>query len=127
MAPAAYSQLAAAPGAVRVSLALRVVHVLAYAGLIAVNVGSNLGWFGKTNAEVSAEWPVPITPAGWAFSIWGIIFLLQGAGAAYALLPINYGSASLEKEKAVHAGLWIEGVWASQCFWQIGFAKVRHR
>jgi hypothetical protein len=49
---------------VRVPLGLKLAHLCSYAGLIAVNVGANLGWFGKTNAEVSEEWPVPITPAG---------------------------------------------------------------
>jgi hypothetical protein len=28
----------------------------------------------------------------WAFSIWGIIFALQGAGAIYAALPMGYQS-----------------------------------
>lgn len=55
---------AAAPRDVRVPLGLKLAHLCSYAGLIAVNVGANLGWFGKTNAEVSEEWPVPITPAG---------------------------------------------------------------
>ena len=27
----------------------------------------------------------------WAFSIWGIIFLLQGAGVVYQFLPHGYG------------------------------------
>ena len=55
---------AAARRDVRVPLGLKLAHLCSYAGLIAVNVGANLGWFGKTNAEVSEEWPVPITPAG---------------------------------------------------------------
>lgn len=28
----------------------------------------------------------------WAFSIWGVIFALQGAGAIYAALPMGYRS-----------------------------------
>jgi len=38
---------------------------------------------------ISARHPTPITPSGWAFSIWGIIFLLQGAGVIYAALPAD--------------------------------------
>jgi hypothetical protein len=61
----------------------------------------------------------------WAFSIWGIIFLLQGAGAVYQAIGINYGSKSHEKELAVLAAGWIQGVWLLQCLWQVGFSKER--
>lgn len=40
---------------------------------------SNLNVFGKTNSEVSAANTTVITPAGWAFSIWGLIFAGEGA------------------------------------------------
>jgi hypothetical protein len=39
---------------------------------------------------VSAKFPTPLTPAGWAFGIWGVIFLLEGWGALYQLLPSGY-------------------------------------
>lgn len=41
-------------------------------------------------AEVSAKFPVPLTPAGWAFGIWGLIFALEGWGCAYQLLASGY-------------------------------------
>lgn len=114
----------------------------AAAGFIAVNVASNAGWLGATNAgaggreccsggvavtaielgalflrshcymwlvgcggcshqptplslpcrsaEVSAKFPVPLTPAGWAFSIWGLIFSLEGWGVVYQLREAGY-------------------------------------
>lgn len=40
--------------------------------------------------DVSAKFPVPLTPAGWAFSIWGLIFVLEGWGAAYQLMDAGY-------------------------------------
>jgi hypothetical protein len=46
------------------SMTLRVTWACAYVGFIAVNVGSALGWFGPTNAEVSKKFEVPLTPAG---------------------------------------------------------------
>lgn len=101
-----------------------ILMVVGYAVLIAVNAGANLGWFGKTNAEVSKEWPIPITPSGWAFAIWGVIFGLQGFGTIYQLCPRNYGSDG-EKESAVLAAGWIQGAWLCQCFWQVSFSKEK--
>ena len=44
--------------------------------MIVMNYLSNAGMFGgKTNAEISDKYHTLITPAGYAFSIWGIIFL----------------------------------------------------
>lgn len=37
----------------------------------------------------------------WAFSIWGLIFALQGAGVLYAALPLHYDSPA--KRAAVNA------------------------
>ncbi len=45
-------------------LTLRVSNVVAYVLLILVNVGSNVGWFGATNAEISGRHPTPLTPHG---------------------------------------------------------------
>ncbi|GAB3035766.1 tryptophan-rich sensory protein [Spirosoma pulveris] len=44
--------------------------------LIVMNYLSNMAAFGgKTNKEISDQYHTLITPAGYAFSIWGIIFL----------------------------------------------------
>jgi hypothetical protein len=42
---------------------------------------------GLTNAEVSAKYPTLFTPAGYAFSIWGIIYLSFVAYSIFQLLP----------------------------------------
>ena len=60
------------------------------AAFIVVNVVSSAGWLGATNAEVSAKFAVPLTPAGWAFSIWGAIFLLEGYGAVLQAMGAGY-------------------------------------
>lgn len=39
---------------------------------------------------MSGKFPVPLTPAGWAFSIWGLIFALEGWGAVYQALEAGY-------------------------------------
>lgn len=41
-------------------------------------------------SEVSAKFPVPLTPAGWAFGIWGLIFALEGWGCVYQLSSSGY-------------------------------------
>ena len=52
--------------------------------LIVMNYLSNVGAFGgKTNKVISDKYHTLITPAGYAFSIWGIIFLGLLAFAVY--------------------------------------------
>lgn len=42
---------------------------------------------GQTMGEVSARYPTLLTPAGYAFSIWGLIFLSLTVYAVWQLLP----------------------------------------
>ncbi|MEL7342117.1 MAG: hypothetical protein AAGM67_16665 [Bacteroidota bacterium] len=42
---------------------------------------------GMTSGEVSTLYPTLITPAGYAFSIWGVIYLGLLAFGIYQLLP----------------------------------------
>merc|ERR1719329_1142985 len=89
---------------------------LGYIGLIVINVGSGKGWFGPSNADISAKWPVPLTPAGWAFSIWGLIFLLQLVGVLYVLSPGGYNKNDHIKELLVSSvALKVILIWVFQC------------
>ena len=55
---------------------------------IAVNAWSNIRPLnGQDMGAVSAKYPTPITPAGYAFSIWGLIFLGLVIYAIWQLLP----------------------------------------
>jgi hypothetical protein len=48
------------------------------------------GIIGAGTFETAArEWPVFIQPAGWAFSIWGFIYLASLAFAIYQVIPKN--------------------------------------
>ena len=47
--------------------------------------------FGTTTGSVSDAAPTPITPAGWAFSIWSVIFLGVGVFAMWQALPKQRG------------------------------------
>jgi len=56
--------------------------------LIVMNYLSNAGAFGgRTNKEISDQYHTLITPAGYAFAIWGLIFLGLLAFAIYQATP----------------------------------------
>lgn len=48
-------------------------------------------------SSVSALYPTLFTPAGWAFSIWGLIFTLEGAFAVYQCTPMARASPLVQK------------------------------
>lgn len=52
-----------------------------------------LGWGVQIGARANAEGPLPVTPAGYAFSIWGPIFAWCLAYAAWQALPANGADA----------------------------------
>lgn len=57
-------------------------------GNIFLNYYSQIHPFqGQTMGQVSAKYPTLLTPAGYAFSIWGLIFLGLAAYAVWQLLP----------------------------------------
>jgi len=65
---------------------LRVANGSAF--VIAMILNATAQNFSKaTNAEVVAQWQVKIAPAGWAFSIWGIIFTLLAGFTIYQGIP----------------------------------------
>uniref|UniRef100_A0A7S1INM6 Uncharacterized protein n=1 Tax=Eutreptiella gymnastica TaxID=73025 RepID=A0A7S1INM6_9EUGL len=66
---------------------------------------------GEDNATVSAAYPTLITPAGWAFSIWGIIFLAQGFFVGYQCFgkkahPLSPTFVLAWSANMVAGGLW---------------------
>ncbi|CAK9074389.1 unnamed protein product [Durusdinium trenchii] len=89
-----------------------------YAVLIGVNWASLSGKLGAPNAEISKAYPSAVTPAGFAFSIWGPIFLLQGAGTI-ALLS---NALPLEALRAVFPYWFVTWIW--QNCWQASFVSL---
>ena len=52
--------------------------------LFGLNVASNFSKYGgKDNKEVSATYDTLLTPDGYAFSIWGVIFIGEALGLLY--------------------------------------------
>ncbi len=69
-------------------LYLRWANVVAFIVTLIVNGLSNTTLIGgRTTAEVSNSYPTLITPAGYVFAIWGIIYILLGVFLVYQALP----------------------------------------
>jgi hypothetical protein len=83
------------PRGVRV---LQAANVLGYVGVVAVNVLANaLPLGGNTTAELSDAYPNLFVPAGYVFSIWGVIYLLLLAFTVYQASSSRRGEGFLRK------------------------------
>ncbi|RYU83798.1 tryptophan-rich sensory protein [Hymenobacter persicinus] len=91
---------------------------LAVIGNIALNYWSNTHPFnGQTMGAVSARYPTLLTPAGYAFSIWGLIFLSLTIYVVWQLLPAQ---RSLQLPDAVAKPLTVASV--ATAAWVVLFA-----
>lgn len=74
-------------------------NVVAYAANVVLTYGiGNLGWLGtQSTGDLSDRYQTIVSPASWAFSIWGLIFLFQGIFAVAQLLP-HFRSVPLVQE-----------------------------
>lgn len=73
---------------------LQVAHVLLFVVVLVLNGLSSRpdiarGLFPKSNAQITDERKTAITPAGYAFSIWGLIYIALAALMIFQLLPRN--------------------------------------
>lgn len=70
------------------TLLLQSLNVLAFAVTVIVNgLASSLALNGRTTAEVSDQYFTLVTPAGYVFSIWGVIYVLLLAFVVFQALP----------------------------------------
>ena len=74
-------------------------NIIAFVATIIVNglAGSTTILGGKLTAEISDANPTLITPAGFTFAIWGIIYLLLGIFVVYQALPSKKEKDCLSK------------------------------
>ena len=77
-------------------LVRQIITVIATIVTIVLNVFSST-IFGKSVGEISRKHPVPITPANYAFSIWGLIYLGLIAFAIYQALPAQRSNPRLRR------------------------------
>jgi hypothetical protein len=73
-----------------------VVLLAALAQILASFLPEQWGW-GTSIADQSLRYQTPAIPIGFAFAIWGLIFLASLAFAVFGLLPQNRNSALLNK------------------------------
>jgi benzodiazapine receptor len=75
------------------SIFLRYANILLFALTVVVNslAGGTTLIGGQDTAAVSDANPTLITPAGYVFSIWGIIYILLGVFVVYQALPSQQG------------------------------------
>merc|ERR1711907_524809 len=71
-----------------------------------------------TNAEVSKRYTTPLTPAGFTFSIWGLIFCAEGCFAIWQALPRNASNALIQKR----IGWWYASSCLFQSCWGLAFS-----
>ncbi len=78
---------------------LQGINVVVFIVTVAVNAlaGSTTLLNGKTSGEISDLYPTLITPAGYTFSIWGLIYMLLLIFIIYQALPGNREQSFLSK------------------------------
>jgi len=60
----------------------------AFNALAASGAGRDIGLTKNTTGDISALYETPITPSGWTFGIWGIIYTQQAAWLLYGIASI---------------------------------------
>ena len=93
-------------------------NLIAYVVNFAVTYSSLTGVWGKTNTELSAKYQTLVTPAGYAFSIWGPIFIWEGVFAVAQMF---------RKYRHNNVITYMTPFWISacicQCGWTLAFAQ----
>jgi len=72
-------------------IAIIVLNVVLFIVTVAVNslAGATTLFNGRTTGEISDTYPTPITPSGFTFAIWSVIYILLAAFIVYQALPRN--------------------------------------
>jgi hypothetical protein len=83
---------------------------------------SQRGFFGPDNGTISNQYPTLIVAAGYAFAIWGLIFLLDVLFGIWQTLPANADDPMLQRIRpAAAAGFGLTAAWMiifpMQLFW----------
>ncbi|SDL69108.1 hypothetical protein SAMN04488034_10811 [Salinimicrobium catena] len=95
---------------------LQVLNIVAFLVVLAVNYISNTGAIaGETMATVSAKYENLFTPAGYAFSIWGVIYLLLLGFVVYQARDLF--SKKDKENVALKIGWWFVISCVANVFW----------
>jgi hypothetical protein len=103
---------------------LPTLNTLALFAMLFINALGGSGKLnGKSMAELSAKYDTLITPAGYAFSIWGFIFILLILLTVYQWIQVNQPDAPVNKITGswllvshLANAVWVQ-VWMSEFLW----------
>lgn len=77
---------------------LQIINIVGFVAVVTVNILANtLPINGKTTGELSDSYPNLFVPAGYVFSIWGLIYLLLLMFTIYQTSPKRKGAEFLNK------------------------------
>eukprot|EP00933_Yihiella_yeosuensis_P063056 TRINITY_DN66111_c0_g1_i1.p1 TRINITY_DN66111_c0_g1~~TRINITY_DN66111_c0_g1_i1.p1 ORF type:complete len:308 (+),score=55.42 TRINITY_DN66111_c0_g1_i1:98-1021(+) len=93
-------------------------NVAAYVANVVVTYTSITGLYGETNTVLSKRYQTLVTPAGWAFAIWGPIFIWEGIFTVAQMLPRYRNLDSVQKTSP-----WWWATCAFQVSWSLFFAQ----
>ena len=81
------------------STILKWANIIAFALMVLVNglAGGTKIIGGKLTADISNAHPTLITPAGYVFSIWSVIYILLGVFVVFQALPSQKGKGYQER------------------------------
>ncbi len=94
-------------------------NIVAYVLNLGVTYGVGVSGYFPTNGELSAKYQTLVTPAGYAFAIWGVIFISQFIWTILQALPAYRSSDVVIKG----VGYWYVLVCVAQCAWSVIFAN----
>jgi translocator protein len=78
--------------------ARHLLNIVALVAVVVINTLANtLPLNGISTGEISDSYPSLFTPAGYVFSIWGLIYLLLAVFVVYQALPAHRGNPRLER------------------------------
>mmetsp|Transcript_13232 Transcript_13232/g.31536 ORF Transcript_13232/g.31536 Transcript_13232/m.31536 type:complete len:296 (+) Transcript_13232:77-964(+) len=97
---------------------LNLLNLAAFLVNLGITYGSLTGAFGPTNSSLSAKYHTLITPSGFAFSIWGPIFIWEGVFAVAQMFPSYRGSMLVKTITP-----WWLSACLFQCAWTLFFAQ----
>lgn len=101
---------------------MRLIVLLMSLAMPAIAWLSNTGIFGPNNAVISNRYPTLLVAAGYAFAIWGLIFLLDVMFGAWQMSARRRSDATLARIRLPAAtgfaltALWMP-VFSAQVFW----------
>ena len=101
------------------SIGWRILNAASLIAVVVMNYLANaLPLFGRTTEEISAKYPVLVTPASYAFSIWALIYLLLALFVIASWFP-----SQLDNKVLRSIGPWF----MLSCLFNIGWLLLWHR